>query len=1211
MTAIKKILIANRGAIACRITRTIRDLGMQSVAVFAEDDVDSMHIDAADEAVSLGDGVVAETYLNQDKILDIAEQTGCQAIHPGYGFLSENAGFEKRCAERGIAFLGPTSEQIEVFGLKHSARELAASNGVPMLAGSDLLSDLAAAKTFAAENGFPLMLKSTAGGGGIGMRICFDEAELESSFDAVQKLAANNFGDGGVFLERYVEVARHVEVQVLGDGQGQVLAFGTRDCSVQRRQQKVIEECPAPNIPESILTELCSSAESLLAAVNYRGVGTVEFIYDDERQEAAFLEVNTRLQVEHGVTEEVFGIDLVACMIQLADGSLPPLSELKKQYQPKGHAIQARIYAEDPLADFMPSPGLLTHIEFPDNVDGLRVDTWVSPGAEVSSKYDPMVAKIIYHGSDRDEAIQGLQEALEQTTLYGTATNLKYLASFLDRNEPFKQEQLATSILKTFELDVSGIIVQKGGTFTTVQDFPGREGYWDIGVPPSGPFDSLSFQIGNLLLGNPEDAAGLEITVDGPTLTFLNETAIVLTGAGMQAHLDGKPLKTWRVYHVAAGSVLEISLVETGGMRGYLSVAGGIHTPLYLGSQATFTLGQFGGHCGRILRPGDTLPIKQLDQLPPEVSLETSPFPEQDSGHWDLHVIYGPHGAPDFFTDGDIETFFGTDYEVHFNSGRTGVRLIGPKPEWARNDGGEAGLHPSNIHDNAYAVGAVDFTGDMPVLLGPDGPSLGGFVCPATLIRADLWKLGQLRPGDKVRFKPVSHEQALDSFQKMRGALSSIEALKGSMVALREPLSTLQPENAVIEQSVLPGSIDLVFRPSGDDFLLVELGEQKLDIELRFKVHSIYRKLLELETNGILELTPGIRSLQIHYVPEVIARDALIKLVANIANDSSSEETLEVPSRVVHLPLSWDDPVCQEAIDKYVRVVRPDAPWCPSNLDFIRRINGLNDIEDVKQIVFDATYLVMGLGDVYLGAPVATPLNPEHRLVTTKYNPARTWTAENSVGIGGAYMCVYGMEGPGGYQFVGRTIQMWNRYRHQGVFSKPWLLRFFDQIKFYPVSASELLELRRDFARGRFEPKIEEVTFSLDEHRASLQSRTSEIENFTNQRVKAFGEEMEAWRQNGQLHFDDQEVASFDSLEEIEVPDGCFLVESALSGNVWQYQAEPGDTLDAGDILLVLESMKMELEIKPERQGRLVEYLVDPGQQVTSGQPLAVFAEVE
>ncbi len=1207
---IEKILIANRGAIACRIARTIAEMGKKSVAVYAEDDIDSAHIDVADEAISLGEGLVADTYLNSAKILEIARQTGSQAIHPGYGFLSENAEFEQQCADAGIAFLGPTSDQIKVFGLKHSARELAEKNKVPMLAGSPLLQDLDAARSFASGVGYPLMLKSTAGGGGIGMRICYDQAELESSFSAVQKLAANNFGDAGVFLERYVEVARHVEVQVLGDGEGSVLAFGTRDCSVQRRQQKVIEECPAPNIPEQILSNLCRSAESLLAAVNYRGVGTVEYIYDDERQEAAFLEVNTRLQVEHGVTEMVYGVDLVACMIQLAEGTLPPLSELAEKYQPTGHAMQARIYAEDPLADFMPSPGLLTHIEFPPATEGLRIDTWVSPGSEVSPNYDPMIAKVIFHGENRQAAITGLKTALEQTTLYGTATNLKYLASFLEKNQDFNGEKLATSILKGFEPEVAGITVLRAGTFTTVQDYPGRVGYWDVGVPPSGPFDDLSFRIGNRLLGNPVEAAGLEITVDGPTLKFLSDTAFVLTGASMVAHLEGQTIQNWQVYHATAGATLEIGRVQAGGMRGYLLIAGGIRTPMYLDSRATFTLGQFGGHCGRTLRPGDTLPIEAVDSMPPITEAPATPFPVDDDRHWQLHVVYGPHGAPDFFTDEDIETFFGTDYEVHFNSGRTGVRLIGPKPTWARNDGGEAGLHPSNIHDNAYAVGAVDFTGDMPVLLGPDGPSLGGFVCPATLIRADLWKLGQLRPGDTVRFVPVSHEQALARFAAVSECLASLEGL-GDLPAALLPMESKPAVNAVIESTTLSGGLELVFRPSGDDFLLLELGEQKLDIEIRFKVHSIYRTLVAKNLAGILELTPGIRSMQVHYVPEIISRPVLIQTLTEIAKVCDTESTLEVPSRVVHLPLSWDDPVCQQAIDKYERVVRPNAPWCPSNLDFIRRINGLDEIDEVKKILFDASYLVMGLGDVYLGAPVATPINPEHRLVTTKYNPARTWTAENSVGIGGAYLCVYGMEGPGGYQFVGRTIQMWNRYKENEVFTKPWLLRFFDQIRFYPVTHEELAKLRRDFSRGRFIPEIEEVTFNLAEHREFLHAHREAIDEFTGQRQQAFAAEMEAWRRSGQLSFEDQDLSAQDTQDEIEIPDGCFLVESALSGNVWQYQAAPGDTLDATDILLVLESMKMELEVKPERHGKLVEFLVNPGQQVTSGQPLAIFAEVE
>ena len=1210
-TPINKILIANRGAIAKRIMRTIKELGKYSIAVYADDDLDSKHIDAADQAISLGAGNVSETYINQQKILQIALETGADAIHPGYGFLSENAEFERRCEAQGVVFLGPTSDQMEAFGLKHSARQLALENNVPMLPGSPLLVDAADAIRWAAEIGYPVMLKSTAGGGGIGMRLCQTDSELNAAFSGVQQLASNNFGNAGLFLERFVANARHIEVQVIGDGKGKVIALGTRDCSAQRRQQKVLEECPAPGLSAAVTAVLTGSAESLLSAVNYRSAGTVEYVYDEARESAYFLEVNTRIQVEHGVTEMVFGVDLVAWQIQLAEGKLPPLDEIAANLNPQGHAVQARIYAEDPALNFQPSPGLLTHVEFPAPIAGrLRVDTWVESGVTVSAKYDPLIGKVIAHGATRDEAREGLRTALEASSLYGTETNLYYLAKLL-AHAPFVEARLSTSMLETFSPPRELMRVLRGGTLTTVQDYPGRVGYWDIGVPPSGPFDDLSFRLGNTLLGNAPSAAGLEITNDGPVIEFSTCVEFLLAGAAMTATLDGTPIRNWQVYRAEAGSKLDVGTVVGRGLRSYLMLAGGIQCPLYLASRSTFTLGQFGGHGGRALRTGDVLGVIEAPRR--DVALETAPAPidifSEDT--WQLHVIYGPHGAPDFFTSADIETFFETDYEVHFNSSRTGVRLLGPKPAWAREDGGEAGLHPSNIHDNAYAVGTVDFTGDMPVILGPDGPSLGGFVCPATIIRADLWKLGQLRPGDKIRFVPVSHADALTRWQGLSAWINDPQSHPSSGAYPAQTLPMLPPLDAVIAARQLDSGIALKFRASGDDYLLLEVGEQVLEISLRFRVHAIHLQMIEEKVPGVLEMTPGIRSLQVHYEPEICARDQLIEKLASIAHMVDETTIRKVPSRIVHLPLSFDDPACQEAIDKYQQSVRPDAPWCPSNLEFIRRINGLDAIADVEHTVFDATYLVLGLGDVYLGAPVATPLDPGHRLVTTKYNPARTWTAENSVGIGGAYLCIYGMEGPGGYQFVGRTLQMWNRYRQTADFTQPWLLRFFDQIKFYPVTHEALEAMREDFVRGRLKLEIEESHFDIDEHEKFVQAHEERTAKFVAQRQEAFAQELAAWQRDGLLQVEDAHDAVLDDQAPVDIPTGHFVVESHVSGSVWKFEAELGEQFVMGQTLLLVESMKMELEVKPDRAGTLVRYLVNPGQQIVSGQPLALFMEKE
>ncbi|MCV4272102.1 urea carboxylase [Pseudomonas capsici] len=1185
-----KLLIANRGAIACRILRTLRTLKVKGVAVYSEADAASLHLMQADEAHSLGEGGASGTYLAVDKILAIARNSGAKAIHPGYGFLSENAAFAQACEDAGIAFVGPTPEQLRVFGLKHTARALAREHGVPMLEGTELLDSLESALTAARDIGYPVMLKSTAGGGGIGMRVCLDAEELADSFEAVKRLGQNNFSDAGVFIEKYIQRARHLEVQVFGDGQGEVLALGVRDCSVQRRNQKVLEETPAPNLPDGMAEELCEAAIKLAKAVSYRSAGTVEFVFDSEDQRFYFLEVNTRLQVEHGVTEQVWGVDLVEWMVQLAAGDLPPLSQLQATLRPSGHAIQARLYAEDPGRDFQPCPGLLTAVDFP-AADGknLRIDTWVEAGCEIPPFFDPMIAKFISWAPDRQQASDGLANALHDTRLYGVETNRDYLRQIIV-DTPFASGQPWTRCLEGLIYQADTFEVLSGGTQTTVQDYPGRLGYWAVGVPPSGPMDSRALRQGNRLLGNAEGCAALEITMSGPLLRFNTDAVVAVTGAQIPLTLNGEAQPMNTALLVPAGSTFALGTIAGAGARSYLCVRGGLDVPDYLGSKSTFTLGQFGGHGGRALRAGDVLHIAALadrsaGQRVPDEQIE----PLADVRR--IRVIYGPHGAPEYFTEGYIDTFFATDWEVHFNSSRTGVRLIGPKPEWVRADGGEAGLHPSNIHDNPYAIGAVDFTGDMPVILGPDGPSLGGFVCPVTIIEADLWQLGQLKAGDKVRFSPVSLEMARALIcERSRSYNDACSVSLASPVVL----------------DIGQDDKRLVARLSGDTHVLLEIGAPELDLVLRFRGHALMQALEGKALPGVIDLTPGIRSLQVHYQPEQLPLGQLLDIVAGEWDAVCAAGDLQVPSRIVHLPLSWDDPACQLAIEKYMTTVRKDAPWCPSNLEFIRRINDLPNLDEVQRTVFDASYLVMGLGDVYLGAPVATPLDPRHRLVTTKYNPARTWTAENSVGIGGAYMCVYGMEGPGGYQFVGRTLQMWNRYREVAAFDgKPWLLRFFDQIRFYPVSADELLRIRRDFPLGRYPLEVEHSTLNLADYQAFLNREAEGIAAFRSQQQTAFQAERERWIASGQANFESEESAA-PLTDEPALEAGQQGIDSHIAGNLWQVQVQPGERVAAGDVLVILESMKMEIPLLAPVDGIVRDVRVQPGSAVRAGQRVVV-----
>ncbi len=1189
------VLIANRGVIACRIIRTATAMGCKTVAVYSDADAAAAHTRAADLAVRLGPAAAAESYLRGDAVIEAALATGAGAIHPGYGFLSENADFAAAVRAAGLIFVGPTPEQLRLFGDKQAAREAARVAGVPLVPGSGSLGSVEEAVAAAASIGYPVMIKAAGGGGGIGLAVARDADQVAAGFASVARLAGANFSSAGVFLERYVGRARHVEVQVFGAGDGRMITLGTRDCSLQRRNQKVIEEAPAFGLDPALTERLLAGATALTGSVGYASAGTVEFLLDVDRCEPSFLEVNARLQVEHPVTEQVTGVDLVRWMIMLARGEDSMFAGPPPTIT--GAAVEARIYAEDPAAGYRPSSGLLTELALPR--DSVRVDGWAETGTMITNHYDPMIAKVISAGADRAAAYASLGRALSETRISGIASNVDQLrAAVVDRRVLAGDHSTAT--LASIDGGSARIDVVRAGAQTTVQDLPGRLGYWAVGLPPSGPMDDLSFRLVNTAVGNPAGAPALEATLTGPALRFTVETVVCVGGATTELTLDGVPMPMWQPITVPAGGVLDLGTIGTPGLRSYLAIRGGLDVPDYLGSAATFTLGGFGGYTGKAVAVSDVLrvgpPTRELAE-PAEVPQSLRPELGSD---WELAVSEGPQPAPEYFTDGDLVQFYTVAWTVQAHANRTGIRLSGPRPAWAREDGGEAGLHPSNLHDNAYSVGTLNVSGDTPILLGPDGPSLGGFACPLTVIPAHRWKLGQIRPGDVVRFTPVTEIAAAtlraDSAGRARHRIPDL--LRTGADADRGVLHRLPPAD---------GRPEVTYRRGAEDNILVEYGEMILDLGLRLRVHALATALEQLRMPGLIDITPGVRSLHLHVDPDQLTARVLLGILIEIERSLPPTGELAVPSRRIRLPMSFDDPVVTEAIHRYLTSVRPDAPWLPSNLEFIRRINGLDSVDRVAKIIFEAEYLVLGLGDVYLGAPLAVPLDPRHRLVTTKYNPARTWTAADTVGLGGQYLCVYGMDSPGGYQLVGRTVPIWSGYGQRGAFEsgRPWLFRFFDKISWYPVEAAELTELRAEFAAGRLEVEIDEGSFGMAEHQRMLADHAAEIDTFRAGQQAAFAAERDAWRAAGEFDVAEPEPMLPDGPE-LELADGAEVLTAPMAAGVWRIAVEAGQQVSAGDVIMILEAMKMELPVTVSAAARVIEVLVEPGAQVSPGTPLIV-----
>ncbi|KAI1130980.1 hypothetical protein F5Y10DRAFT_234793 [Nemania abortiva] len=1217
---LRTILVANRGEIAVRIITATQKMGLKAVAIYSAADATSRPVQMADVAEALSGDTLAETYLSISKILDVAKRVKADAIIPGYGFLSESAEFAAQVEAAGFVWIGPTPEQIHNLGLKHLAREIAKGAGVPIIPGTTLLTGIEDAIREAEKLGYPVMVKSTAGGGGIGMCIVRDENALRADFDSAKTTASSSFGNTGVFLEHYIKCARHVEVQILGDGKGTVVAVGDRDCSLQRRNQKVIEECPATFIPQAVRSQIRRAAVSLAATVKYRNIGTVEFLYDVTNGQFYFLEVNTRLQVEHPVTEEAMGLDLVESMIQIASGEFN-FERFQTLANSPLFSIEARVYAESPLQNFRPSHGKLLNVSFPKDI---RVDTWVTTGTELSSSYDPMIAKLVATAETRHGAIDKLLSALKSTIITGIETNIGYVAQII-ATEEFRSGNFDTKTLNKFTYQTNAIEVLDPGYSSSVQDYPGRVGYWHIGIPPSGPMDDYSFRLANKLVGNEEGAAGLECTAQGPTLLFHHPCRVAVVGAPVDVRVNDQIIDSSRMIKLEMGDKLSCGLPKVG-YRYYIAFqGGGIQVPVVYGSRSTFALGHFGGYKGSVLAASDILRLGgsgtqgSRPSLGPITTIPKIPIPEADQPHWKVAVVPGPHGCPDFFTPAAYSDLFMSSWTLHYNSNRSGIRLKGPSPEWARPNGGSAGLHPSNIHDGPYAIGSVSFTGDEAAVLTRDGPSLGGFVVFATVLQAEMWKFGQMRPGDKIQFIPVAHTLGAKKLEALEKALSTFSELSEVAETNEDEIWKAIYSGKCPEVVNLTSGIDkgLVCRPFGDCGLLLEFGHHDgFNLRQTFRIMNFVRQHERSPIPGVVEVCPGVRTLLVTITP----KSPLPRIMETLKSRLLELDRLiptRLPSRQLRLPFVFDDAISQAAVDRYAATIRSSAPYLPRNVDFLRMLNFPDHDEvAVKDVLESATFLVLGLGDVFMGSPCAVPLDPRHRLFGTKYNPSRSFTPRSTVGIGGQYMCIYAADSPGGYQLVGRTVPIWDEQctlmgQHDNTAAprNAWMFQLLDRISFYPILQADL---DAAVAAGRWQTlvSIEEGELCLDQYEEWLSENDEDIERVTEQRKQFLRD----------VPFYEELLKPFDDSSQKKVEHSSFLagegesniegeiIKAGIPGRCFRVEINEGDDLSAGDVVVWIESNKMELKIRSPIRGRCVKVYAEVGKVYRATDVLVVMA---
>lgn len=1223
---IKRVLIANRGEIACRVIRTCKEHGLFSIAVYSKEDLDSLHVQEADTAVLLP-GVGAAAYINIEQVVKVAKDTNADVVVPGYGFLSENSEFAAALAENGIIFAGPSSESVEKFGLKHLAREISKSCEVPVVPGTDLISDKSVLIESCSEIGYPVILKATAGGGGMGLKVCYSEAEAIEGFDQVVSRGTSLFSNAGVFVEKYIQSGRHIEVQLFGNGLGDIVTFGERECSIQRRHQKVIEEAPSPFVVANngLRKELTSCAKRLAESISYKSAGTIEFLVDDETGKFYFLEMNTRLQVEHGITELVYNVDLVYFMLLQADyelnGSGIPVEILNQSLNydsdgvevPHGSAIEVRVYAENPVKDFAPSPGILHNVEFP-IIENVRVDHWVSTGCKVSPYFDPLLAKVMAWTPERTS--EKIIEVLEKTKIQGPINNIEYCISILKSAE-FRRGYTLTSFLGSFVFEPHLIEFVESGSYTTVQDLKGRRKVRH-GVPHSGPVDDLSLQIANIIVGNDKSTEGLECVMKGPTLKFHQSAVIALTGGTFEFFIDGEPVEMFREVLVPRGATVEIGEATGRASKCYLAIKGGLPgVSNYLGSKSCTPSLSLGGHQGRTFLPGDCLEFVGSDECSNYV-FPSELIPEYNPDTTVVRMISGPHDTPDIVSKEGNEKLYSDTYSVNFNSNRGAMRLDGPSLICSRSHGGDGGGHPTNILEYPYPLCGLSAVGSTMVLFGVDGATLSGFICVSVPTEVDFWKFGQAAINSPIKFELITYDDAL-LLKKKRDEFIEYISTKPASGDRKFDDQLSKYEKAVageflFQEDATDDHPYVAFRQGGERMILIDFGTTEFNLfhnGRQYVLKGEIEKKLSSKVENI-ELSSG--AMCVTFDPFAVDRASLLDELVALERGLPPIETLKVPSRTFRLPLCFDHNALDHCIKRYMSSQRSHAPYLPSNMEYLMKANCIETVDDFKKSVINQPQIVVAVSFLCAN-PLLVLRDPRCRMKTSKYNPARTTTPSGAVGSGSVSQSVYPLESPGGYMIWGMTLPNWYWDTFGRCHDQPWPLTEFDQVIYYEVDEAELERLNSLHLtkKLKFEPEVSE--FDFVSYKKFVDEIDVEYKELLSRKEKAFAELLQAEEDDIALWEEEKAAAKASKLDGADLlsdPDALAVV-STMPSNVFKINVAKGEIISKTQVLVILEAMKMEIPMRvtdkksaDDAKFEVMEIIVEEGDVVNPGDTLLI-----